>query len=541
MKSHRYLHTLLYSCLLLLATCDFTRQTNVESGNQHKILYIANGDDPAMLDPHLATGLSEHNILQALFEGLVGVDPNGTSALPGVASRWELNEDRTRYTFHLDEQARWSNGDPVLAEDFVYAWRRMLDPQTAASYAYMLHLIKNAEAFNKGELQDFSEVGVSILDAHTLSVTLEQATPWFLQMLSHPAFFPVHRATLDKFRVGNPQLSLWTRPENIVSNGPFKLESWQINSSVKVMQNPYYRDKAKLKLKGMVFQHISDKSVEERAFRTGQVHVTNTPRIAIEKLAVYREENPELLFSSPLYASIYFTINTAHKPFDNPKVRHALALAIDRETLVKQVLKGDEKPAYSFIANNPNGFSPKQYFSFDPQKARELLREAGYPKGENFPTFELQIVNGETNLNTAIAIQEMWRKHLGIKMEIHGQEWKSWLQMRAAKDFALCTGSWYADYVDASNFFEVLRSDSGNNHTNWKNPEYDRLLDLAAQAINVNERYALLEQANRILAKDMPVIPLYQPMNNNLVHTSVNGWQPNPAGILRYENIELRP
>lgn len=540
MKLHPYLYYLPFCFLSLLSACDLQRQTNVELGNQQQILYLANGDDPAILDPHLATGLSERNILQALFEGLVSFDANTQQALPGVASRWEISEDQTRYTFYLHPHAQWSNGEAVVAEDFVYAWERVLNPQNAASYAYMLYPLKNAQAYNKGTLADFAQVGVKALGKHELSVELAQATPYFLQLLHHPALYPVHRATLEKFKTENPLLSSWTRPENIVSNGPFKLDTWKLNSNVKVLKNPHYWDKNAIKLNGVIFQHISDKGVEERAFRTGQVHATNTPRIAIEKFAVYQEEQPKQLVSTPLYASIYFTFNTARKPFNDPKVRRALALAIDRETLVNQVLKAGEKPTYSFAPANSQGFIPRQHFSFDPQKARELLSQAGYPKGKNFPAFKLQIVNGETNLNTAIAIQEMWRKHLNVNMQIHGQEWKSWLQTRAAMDFDLCTGSWYADFVDPANFFDVLRSDSGNNHTAWKNSNYDKLLNLAASSREQKQRYANLEKANALLAQEMPVIPLFQPMNNNLVNESVRGWRPDPAGMLRYQTIELK-
>ena len=527
------------SITLLAAACGLDQQSNVEYGIEHQMLFVANGDDPASLDPHLATGLSERNILQALFEGLVGIDAETGNAVPTVANHWEINKDQTVYTFYLNDKARWSNGDSVTAQDFAFSWQRVLDPQIAASYAYMLYPIKNARAYHQREVANFSEVGVTIVDDRKLTVTLERATPWFLQALNHPALFPVHRGTLEKFKAEYPELSQWTKPQNMVSNGPFQLQDWQINNNITVTVNPYYWNIDKIRLKGIVFQHISDKGAEERAFRSAQVHATNTPRIAIEKLNRYKNEQPEVLIRTPLYASIYYAFNTEREPFNAVDVRRALALAINREVLVKQVLKGGESPNYSFIPANPDGYSPLHYFDFNPDKARALLAAAGYHNGRGFPPFELQIVSRETNLNIAVAIQAMWREHLNIEMTIHQQEWKSWLQTRAAKNFELCTGSWYADYVDASNFFDVLRSDSGNNHTGWRNPEYDRLLDNAALISDSGERIALLEQANRILAEEMPVIPLFQPVNSNLVDTRVKGWAPSPTGMLRYQDIEL--
>lgn len=534
-----YLRAILIFALLLLGACGIKQESNVVYGNTHKILFIANGDDPAILDPQLATGLSERNIFQALFEGLTNLSPDSMEIMPGVATTWELLEDHITYIFYLNESAHWSNGDPITAEDFIYSWRRLLDPNTAASYAYMLYSIKNAEAFNKGELASFSEVGVLAVDRHILKVTLARPTPYFLQLLSHHAFYPIHPTTIEKYQTENPLLSNWTLPANIVSNGPFTLSEWNIDNNIKVTKNPHYWNATNVKLNGIVFQHIADKSVEERAFRTGQVHLTNTPRMSIEKIAAYKKNKPNTLLSSPLYATIYYVPNTDRAPFSNPLVRRALSLAIDRETIVSRVTKSGEKAAFNFVPPNPKGFSTENHYQYNPQGARELLSAAGYPNGENFPEFELLLVNEQSNRHIAIAIQQMWKQNLNIHMKLRTQEWKAWLQTRAAKDFTMSTGSWYADYIDASNFFDVLRSESGNNHSGWQNKMYDSLLDQAVITQDNLLRKRYLEQASALLAEEMPVIPLFYPMNNNLVHSSVKNWRQNLAGTIRYQDIDL--
>lgn len=529
--------SIIFFCMHIVSCGKQT--TNVEYGNQHKILFIANGDDPASLDPQLATGLSERNIFFALFEGLTGTHPANMEIVPGVAERWEVSRDRLTYRFYLRENARWSNGDALTAADFVYSWRRMLEPSTAGSFAYLLYAIKNAEAFNKGVLTDFNKVGVKAIGERELEVTLAQPTPYFLQLLDHFAFYPVHPPTIAKFSDGNPMLSKWTLPANMVSNGAFHLDEWRIASHVKVIKNPHYWDSDVVQLEGIVFSSISDKATEERAFRSGQVHLTNTPRMAIEKIAAYRKDYPEYLVSTPMYASIHYAFNTRRAPFDDTRVRRALALAIDRSALVENILKAGEQPGHSFVPPNPNGYQPQPLVHYDPETARQLLAEAGYENGVNFPSVELLMVNEQVNFKVAVAIQQMWKKELNIEVGLRQQEWKAFIQSRKAGDFAISSGSWYADYIDPGNFFDVLRPDSGNNHTGWQNNDYGQLCDAEKLAADSRIRFGIFDQANLILANDMPVIPLFYPINVNTIHTSVINWHQNLGATMNYKFVRL--
>lgn len=508
---------------ILCSTCGKSAQTNVDYGNEHGILFIANGDDPGTLDPHLATGLSEGNVIRALYEGLVSIDPLTMDIIPAVAERWEVSDDKRRYRFYLREQARWSNGEKLTSADFVASWKRVLDPESTSSFAYILHYIKNAEAYNKGEIQDFSEVGVSAPSPHILDLELASPTPFFLQVLDHFTYYPVYQ----------------TPGNELVGNGAFVLEEWNIDNNIKVTRNKAYWDADTLKLNGMVFFPIADKAVEERAFRTGQVHLTFTPRMAIEKVAVYKKEFPHYFQSTPLYASIYYNLNTTRAPFDDVKVRRALAMAIDRETIVDKVMKAGQTAAWSFIPPDPRGYKPQALFTYDPEQARQLLSEAGYPNGENFPSFDLLFVSSQLNHNLAVAVQHMWKQNLNIDVNLQNQEWKAYFNTRSTLDFDIGSGSWYADYLDPTNFFEVMYSFSGNNHTGWKNTDYDSLIDQSKKTDNANERNELFARANRILAEEMPVIPIFYPVNANMVHTSVVNWQQNPLARIHYKYVEL--
>lgn len=507
---------------LVFVACGKSKQTNVEYGNQHGVLYIANGDDPGTLDPHLATGLSEGNVIRALYEGLVSIHPDTMEIVPAVAERWEISTDKLHYRFYLRENARWSNGEAITSEDFIFSWKRALAPETASSFAYILHYLKNAEAFNKGEILDFSEVGVRAISSHILEVELASPTPFFLQLLDHFTYYPVYPA------------------ENTISNGAFVLHEWNIDNNIKVTRNTEYWDAEKVKLNGIVFFPISDKSVEERAFRTGQVHLTFTPRMAIEKVAVYKRKWPQYFQSTPLYASIYYNLNTTRKPFDDARVRRALAMAIDRETIVDKVMKAGQLPAWSFIPPDSTGFKPQTLFSYDPETARQLLSEAGYPNGENFPSFDLLFVSSQLNHNLAIAVQQMWKQNLNVEVNLHNQEWKAYFNTRSTLDFDIGSGSWYADYLDPTNFFEVMYSYSGNNHTGWKNTDYDKLVDQSKMTDNPDERNKLFAKANRILVEEMPVIPIFYPVNANMVDTSVVNWHQNSLARIHYKYVELR-
>lgn len=541
-KPSKTLYTIFFVFLLAsIASCGKNTLTNVEQGYKEKILHIANGEEPRELDPLLTTGSPEHNILFALFEGLVKKHPQTLEITPAVAKRWTLSEDKTTYTFYLRKSARWSNGDPVTANDFVYAWKRSLMPKFGSEWAYMKYFIKNAEAFNTGEITDFDQVGVHALDDHTLKVKLNYPTNFFLQVLDHNSYYPVHQPTIEKFAEIDQPISPWTRPENFVGNGPFVLTRWDLNEAIETRRNTHYWDNANIFLNGVHFYPITDQQAEVRAYRSGQVHVTYSPQMAIEKIAYFKETQPESLRITPTYSIYHYEINVTKPPLNDARVRKALALSIDRKTLVEKVTKGGEPPAYSFIPPDPHGYSPQSYFTYDPEKAKALLAEAGFPNGEGFPTIDLLYNTQDNHRKVALAIQQMLKDALNINIRLSNQEWKVYLNSKRNLEHDLARAGWIADYLDPSNFIEVLYSQSGNNDTGWKNDTYDAIVEQLKSTSDQNERWILFEQANKILADEMPVIPIYNYSDLNLVSPKVKGWHDNVLHYHPYNGVSFEP
>lgn len=536
MKIFRILLPLVY---IAAVGCGQKTETNVEKGYKTKTLYIANGSEPESLDPHLSTGSPENNIQLQMFEGLTMKDHKTLKPIPGVAKSWDISEDRTLYTFHLRDNARWSNGDPVTAHDFIDAWERILTPRVSADYAYMVFVIKNAEAFYNGEITDFSEVGVKAVDDYTLTVQLSDPTPYFLQVLDHHSFYPINKKVIEQHGGFYDPLNPWTRPENIVSNGAFKMDVWDVNRAIELTKNEFYWDKDRIHMNRLVFYPIDDKLAEERAFRSGQVHLTLTPQMATEKIAVYRENNPEALRIQPAYASYYYLFNTTKKPFDDARVRKALALAVDRQTMVDKVTKGGEEPAYSVIPMDPEGYTPETLYAYDVEKAKALLAEAGYPNGEGFPTVEILYNNDEVHKKVALTLQQMWKNKLNIDIQLFNQEWKVYLSSRKNKTYDIARAGWIADYLDPSNFLEILFSFSENNHTGWESEDFDQVLRDTQAAKTEEERFALFERANEILAEEMPILPIFYYSDVNLVNPSVQNWWDNVMHYHRVHDVDF--
>jgi oligopeptide transport system substrate-binding protein len=540
MKPLNMTRTLFFIAFVVIAfvSCSKT-ETNFDSGLKNQILHIANSDEPRELDPQLSTGSVEHNIHIALSEGLTRKHPKTLKIQPGLAESWRIEEDGKRYIFKLRRNARWSNGDPITAHDFRWSWQRSLMPNFASEWAYMKYFIVNAEAYNTGELNDFSEVGVRALSDYELQVDLVYPTDFFLQLLDHPSYFPVHQATILAHGDMDQAISQWTRPENWVGNGPFKLTKWQINQEIVVEKNPNYWDASNIKLNGIHFYPITDQQAEVRAFRAGQIHLTYSPQMAIEKVAYYQEHHPDLLRVTPTYASYHYEFNVTKPPFDNKLVRQAFALAVDRQTLVERVTKAGERPSYSLIPHDPEGYSPKTLFHYDPDKAKQLLADAGYPNGEGFPEVELLYNTQDNHRKIALALQQMLANNLGVKITLQNQEWKVYLNTKKNLEHQIARGGWIADYLDPSNFLDILGSESGNNDTGWKNAAYDKILRDIMQTRSTEERYALFEQANAMLAEEMPVLPVFLYSDLNLVAKEVKGWHDNVMHYHPYNNVYL--
>lgn len=533
-----FIGLLAFLALLNLTGC-WSRESAVARGNQEQVLHRGLGADVAELDPHIVTGLPELNVLSALFEGLVTEDSRDLHPVSGVASSWDISHDQLRYTFHLRADSLWSNGDPVTAQDFVNSFRRVLTPSLGADYASMLYVVQNAEAYHKGELRDFSAVGVAAPDDHTLVITLDHSTPHFLALLSHPVWFPVHLATLERSGAIDQRGNPWTRPETMVSNGPFVLREWQRDRVIIVEKSSTYWDSKTVRLNAIHFHPNDSVNSEERAYRAGQLHITEA--LPVSKVATYRRDHPEVLRINPFLDTYFLRLNVTRPQLNNPIIRRALSLSIDRTAIVENVTRGGQLPAHSFTPPGTAGYEPPQGVSQDLEAARQLLIEAGYPNGDGLPIFELLVNNSGNHQIIAEAIQEMWRRDLGIKVAVVNMEQKTLLSQRRTLDYQILRSDWVGDYLDPSTFLNVFSGNSGNNHTGWNNPEYDDLLYQSDRTADTEARYALMYRAEEILLREAPIIPIYYYTTVRLVHPAVRGWYPTLLDRHPYKHVWLEP
>lgn len=521
----------------VLAACG-GGESNVSSGNRDGILHWGNGAEPQELDPHIVTGVPEHHIIVALLEGLVSKDPDTLEPTPAVAKSWDISDDGTVYTFYLRDTARWSNGDPITAEDFIWSWRRALLPSLGNLYSYMYFPIKNAEDFARGTISDFSKVGAKAIDTHTLQVTLDYPTPYFLQLLDHYSMFPVHRATIEKFGAAGDRGTLWTRAGNFVGNGAFTLKQWDLNKVIVVEKNPQYWDANTVKLNGIYFYPTENPNTEERMFRATQLHRTST--VPVEKIAVYQREKPEQLHLSPYLGTYFYRFNTRLEQFKDVRVRKALALTIDRDSIVKHVTKGGQLPAYAITPPDTLGYTAQSDLSYDPETARQLLADAGYPNGEGFPPVEILYNTQEQHRKIAVAIQQMWKKELNIDLTLYNQDWKVFLDSVATGNYQIGRASWIGDYVDPNSFLDMWIKDGGNNRTGWHDPQYDKLvMEVAPAAKTQQKRYEAFLQAEKILMDAVPIIPIYTYVSMHLQHPSVKGMPDNILDYVSYKGVSL--
>lgn len=524
-------------CAYMLSGCTGGK-SRVDEGIEKGILHMGNGAEPQALDPHVVTGVPEHNIIAALLEGLVSEDPVDLHPVPGVAKRWEIDESGTEYTFHLRDNALWSDGSKVEADHFLYSFQRILSPALGSEYAYMLFPMKNAERFHKGEISDFSEVGARALDDRTLQIILGAPTPYFLQLLTHYSWFPVHPPTIEKFGKIDQRGTQWTRPENYVGNGPFVLSDWKMNEEIVVAKNQKYWDSELVSLNGIHFHPIENAQTEERAFRSGQLHVTHT--VPPNKISWYREKAPGELRIDPYFGTYYYLVNTTRDGLTDSRIRRALAMTIDRDGIIKTILKGDQSPAYHFTPPQTAGYTSPAQTMYDPEAARELLAQAGYPGGEGFPGFELLYNTQETHHIVAQAIQQMWKKELGIEVTLTNQEWKVYLATTQRIEHDVARAGWIGDYLDPNTFLNLWISDGGNNRTGWSHPAYDSLIEAASLLPASEERMKLFGEAETILMREMPVIPIYFYTSNTLVHPSVENWNPTIMDHHPYKYVRLK-
>lgn len=522
--------------LSLLPSCG-KRQTLVEVGDREQIINIGNGTEPQDLDPHVVTGQTEHFVIMSLLEGLVTEDPVDLHPIPGSAESWEISADQKVYTFHLRKNGKWSNGDLLTASDFLESFKRILTPSLGSEYSYMHWVVKNARAYNEGKLKNFDEVGYKVLDDYTLQITLESSTPYFLSLLNHDSWFPVPLKVIRKF--GDPYLrgNRWTHPGNFVGNGPFALSKWRVNDVVAVKKSPTYWDHENVRLNGINFYPIESDDTEERAFRSGQIHVTYTMPLA--KIDYYKENFPDLLHINAFLGCYFYKFNVTKPPLNDKRVRRALTLAVDREAIVHTVTRGGQIPAYNLTPPGTAGYTCRTLIRGDLAEAKRLLAEAGYPGGKGMPTIELLYNTLESHRTIAEAIQQMWKSNLGIDVRLVNQEWKVYLDAQRTLNYQICRASWIGDYVDPNSFLDMWLTGGGNNETGWSNPQYDRLIEEASRTADANQRLEVFQKAEAILMDELPILPIYFYTSTRALRPEVKGWYPTILDMHPYKFVYL--
>lgn len=524
--------------LLLAAGCA-KRESIVARSNREGVLHFSIGSEPSDLDPHTVVALADSKIMSALFEPLVTFEPGTLAPKPALAERWDISADGLTYTFHLRADAKWSNGDALTAPDCVDSWHRILTPSLGAPYADWFYLLRGAEAFHKGQSKDFSTVGAVATDAHTLVVTLVHPAPYFLQVLLNSPWRPVNVRSIAKFGDVYQRGTPWTRPGNLVSSGPFVLKEWNAHQHILVEKSPTYWDREHVGLNAIRFYPIDNIDAEERAYRAGQLHVTWALPLS-KVLPLQREKSPALR-SDPLLQTYFFRLNTRKAPFDDVRIRRALALSIDRQLLADKILPGGRQPASSFVPPFLKGYTPPQHAAFDLATARKLLAEAGHAGGAGLPPIEILYNNSEILRQVAEAIQQMWRRDLGLDARLVNQEYKVVMASRRAGDFQILLGDWTADYLDATTFLDLWRSTNGNNYTGWSDPAYDALAARADATVDAAARATILAQEEAMVLQAAPIVPIYFNTHVYLLSPSVKGWQPTPMDHIDFKYVGLEP
>ena len=524
------------ACLFLsLAGCGRSPVAPPPAATQQAVLLRGNGTEPDTLDPQKARTVQAHDILRDLCEGLTSVGKDARTA-PGVARDWAVTADGKTYTFHLRPEARWSNGDPVVAADFVAALQRLVDPATASPYAQVVDVIAGAREIVSGA-QPPATLGVAAPDDATVVITLTVPAPYLPGLLAHPSTCPVHRATLA--RLG----PAFARPGNLVSNGAFVLAEWVPGSHVLAERNRRYWNDAATKLDAVRYFTIADENAELTRYRAGDLDITSVvPRGQLEWI---RANVPRELHISPQLATYFYGFNLDRPPFrDSKPLRRALSMVIDRERLAEFVLRAGELPAYGWV---PPGVEDYTSQSFDYRslpleeriaRARRLYREAGYST-ERPLRFELRYNAAEVNDRLAVAIASMWKDALGVDAKLVAVEFKSLLEDIDRRDVDVFRSSWVGDYNDAYTFLQYLKGGFGVNLPHYRSDEYDALLALAGAEPDRGRRRGLLEAAERIALADHPLIPIYFYVNKHLVKPRVVGWYDNVLNVIYSKDLSL--
>ncbi|MBI2339125.1 MAG: peptide ABC transporter substrate-binding protein [Deltaproteobacteria bacterium] len=487
-----------------------------------KEIRISLSTEPPTLDWNLATDNVSYQILNQLMEGLTQFDQN-LNPIPAAAKSWEIREEGKTYVFHLDPNYRWSDGKPVTARDFRYSWLRLLKPETAAEYAYFLFDIIGAREFNRGKLKDENRVGIEVIDDLTLRVRLNQPIVFFPAITTFMVTYPLRQDIVEKQR-------RWTDPENIVTCGPFVLEEWWHEYRLKLGVNPHYGGNPQPSFDRLTIFLVSDPATSLSLYEQNLLDIAGPPPVALP----YYKNSPDLM-SVPKLRGYYYGFNITKKPFDDPRVRRALAMSLDKRE-IPNILKGGEQPVDSWIPPGMFGFEEGIGLKFDPEKARELL-------GQDPRRLQFTLTFNSDPVNKKIAewAQAQWKKNLGIDVNLDNQEWKSYLSLLKTDPPGLFRLGWGADYPDPDNFMNLFTSTSGNNHTHWKSAEFDSLIAQGSVEKDEQKRKAVYDKAQKMLLEEEAVIiPLFIPMQNVLVKEKLKPFPLIPMDFMYYKRVNLK-
>ncbi|MBD1221464.1 peptide ABC transporter substrate-binding protein [Virgibacillus halodenitrificans] len=498
-----------------------------EKSDDGKVLYMNNGSEPTSLNPPVGFDSVSWNVLNNLMEGLtrLGEDDQPQEA---IAESWDISEDQKTYTFHIRENANWSNGDPVTAEDFVYAWKQLLNPETASPAAFLGYFIEGGEAYNNGE-GSADDVGVKAVDEKTFEVTLNAPTGFFLHVISNPAFFPVNAKVAEE----NPEW--YAEADSFVSNGPFKLESWAHDSEMMMVKNDQYWDAETVELDKVHWAMVNETNTEYQMFESGDLDMTSIPSDMADQLI--DGDNVVIEDQAGLY---FYRFNVNEEPFQNEKIRKAFALAINQQDIVDFVTKNKEEPATGFVSpgfKDPSGKDFREVngdlVKFDPEKAKKLLEEGMKEEGyDELPEVVLSYNTSEDHKAIAETMQSMYKDNLGVEVSLENTEWNVFLEDQKGLKHQLSRSSFLFDYGDPVNFLESFITDSTMNRTGWSNKEYDELIANAKSETDEAKRWEYMEKAEKLLAEKMPIFPIHYYNQVFIYSEDVSGIVRHPVGYV---------
>ncbi|HKI83657.1 MAG TPA: peptide ABC transporter substrate-binding protein [Candidatus Krumholzibacteria bacterium] len=489
------------------------------------------GREPESLDPGLCSAQPGGRILSNAFEGLCSRDPVSLAPGPGVARSWEIDATGTLYTFHLRANAHWSDGRPVTSHDFQFAWTRLLTPSTAAPYADLLYPLVGARAFHSGQSEDPSSLGFSCPDDTTFVVRLSHPVAYFLDLCAYYPLFPVPAWTIQEHG------ERWTHPQFIVSNGPYRVQKWQINRRVRLLRNSRYWDASKVALRIVDIMHGDDANSSFNRYESGELDWVDSegiPPTVIQQIS----SRPD--FHRGPYLNTYFLrFCVKSPPMDDPRVRKAFALAVNAEAITEHVTRGGQIPAHSLVPPGLPGYDEVQLEGYQPERARELLAQAGYPGGKGFPKVTYLYNTSEAHRQIAVVLQQQWKRVLGVQVELRNMEWKVFMAKTRAEEYQIARGGWIGDYLDPNTFLSIWSSGNGNNRTGFSSTRYDSLLTLAADELDSARRMKILHECERIVtSQECIIVPIYYYVVTNLYDADKwSGLEPNLLNAVQLKYV----